>query len=354
MAPLRVVQWATGGVGVAAIRGVVEHPDLRLVGCWVHSPDKAGRDAGELAGLPAIGVRATNSVEEILATDADAVIYTPLLPDAAQVAELLRSGKNVVTPVGWFYPREKEAAPLRDAALAGGVTLHGTGIAPGGFSDKFLLQLSALSTGVSFVRAEEFSDLRTYQAPDVLRHVMGFGGTPEGALSGMMAKLLDGGFMQAINMVVDAMGFAAEPKIVGSQEVAVATAPIDSPIGVIEPGQVAARRFVWEALVDGAPVVRVAVNWFMGEEHLEPDWSMGAEGQRYEVEVHGNPDFTVSIKGFHGEIGPGGELGEETGIIGTAAHCVNSVPAVCAADPGIATYLDLPLITGKAAQGLAR
>ncbi|BBZ00286.1 dihydrodipicolinate reductase [Mycolicibacterium fallax] len=341
-------------MGTAAIRGVVEHPDLELVGAWVHSPDKQGRDVGELAGIAPIGVAATGSVEEILAADADAVIYTPLLPDPDQVAALLRSGKNVITPVGWFYPREKEAAPLRAAALAGGVTLHGTGIAPGGFSDKFLLQLSALSTAVTFVRGEEFSDLRSYQAPDVLRHVMGFGGTPENALTGMMAKLLDGGFIQAISMVVDAMGFAAEPRIRSSQQVAVATAAIDSPIGVIEPGQVAARRFVWEALVDGEPVVRVGVNWLMGEEHLEPAWNFGPQGQRYEVEVRGNPDFTACIKGFHGEIGPGGELGEETGIVGTAAHCVNSVPAVCAADPGIVSYLDLPLVSGKAAPELRR
>ena len=111
----RVIQWATGGVGVAAIRGVVEHPDLQLVGCWVHSPAKNGRDAGELAGIGPIGVAATSSVEEILDADADAVIYAPLLPDSQQVAAILRSGKNVITPVGWFYPRESEAAPLRAA-----------------------------------------------------------------------------------------------------------------------------------------------------------------------------------------------------------------------------------------------
>lgn len=77
---LRVVQWATGGVGVAAIRGVLEHPELELVGCWVHSPDKAGRDVGEIAGVDPVGVAATDSVEEILALDADAVVYTPCCP----------------------------------------------------------------------------------------------------------------------------------------------------------------------------------------------------------------------------------------------------------------------------------
>ncbi|HEY5843303.1 MAG TPA: dihydrodipicolinate reductase, partial [Mycobacterium sp.] len=330
---LKVVQWATGGVGVAAIKGVLEHPDLELVGCRVYSEAKDGKDVGELIGTGPLGVTATSSVDEILALDADAVIYAPLIANPDEVAALLRSGKNVVTPVGWLYPGEKQAAPMREAALAGNATLHGTGIAPGGISEKFPLLLSVMSTGVTFVRAEEFSDLRTYDAPDVLRHVMGFGDTPEKALTGPMQKMLDGGFIQAIKMVVDKVGFNADPRIRPTQEIAVATAPIDSPMGVIEPGQVAGRKFHWEALVDGEPVVRVTVNWLMGEENLDPAWTFGSAGQRYEMEVKGNPDFTVTVKGFQGEIGE--EV--ESGVVATAAHCVNSVPAVCAAPPGVVT-----------------
>ena len=342
---LRVVQWATGGVGVAAIKGVLEHPELELAGCWVHSQDKAGKDVGELIGSEPLGIAATNSVDEILALDADAVIYAPLLPNPDEVAALLRSGKNVVTPVGWVYPSERQGAPLREAALEGNATLHGTGIAPGGISEKFPLMFSIMSTGVTFVRAEEFSDLRTYEAPDVVRHVMGFGEVPDKALSGPMQKLLDGGFIQAVRMIVDKVGFDADPKVRSTQEIAVATAPIDSPIGVIDPGQVAGRKFHWEALVGDDVVVRITVNWLMGEENLDPAWTFGPQGQRYEMEVNGNPDISISVKGFQSEVG--GE-GPEHGVVGTAAHCVNSVPAVCAAEPGIATYLDLPLISGKA------
>ena len=346
---LRVVQWATGGVGVAAIKGVLEHPDLELVGCWVHSEAKNGKDVGEIIGGERLGITATNNVQDILDLDADAVIYAPLMANPDEVAALLRSGKNVVTPVGWVYPSEKQGAPMRAAALAGGVTLHGTGIAPGGISEKFPLLFSVMSTGVTFVRAEEFSDLRTYEAPDVLRHVMGFGETPDKALTGPMQKLLDSGFIQAVRMCVDEFGFNADPKIRARQEVAVATAPIDSPLGPIQPGQVAARKFHWEAVVGDEVVVRVTVNWFMGEENLDPAWDFGPEGQRYEMEVKGNPDFTVSIKGFQGLVGEGGP---EPGVVGTAAHCVNSVPAVCAAEPGIATYLDLPFFSAKAAPRL--
>ena len=257
-----------------------------------------------------------------------------------------------MTPVGWFYPSVKRAAPLRDAALEGNATLHGTGIAPGGISEKFPLLLSVMATGVTFVRAEEFSDLRTYDAPDVLRDVMGFGDTPEKALTGPQQKLLNGGFIQAVRMIVDKIGFRAEPTIRSSEEIAVATAAIDSPMGTIQPGQVAGRRFHWEALVDGEPVVRVTVNWLMGEENLDPAWTFGPAGQRYEMEVRGNPDFSVTVKGFQSEIGEDGPK-VETGVVATAAHCVNSIPAVCAAEPGIATYLDLPLISGKAAPHLS-
>jgi hypothetical protein len=244
----------------------------------------------------------------------------------------------------------RSAVTLGDAARDGNATLHGTGIAPGGITDKFPLMMSAMSTGVTFVRAEEFSDLRSYEAPDVLRHVMGFGDTPDKALTGPMLKMQDGLFIQAVRMVVDKVGFNADPKIRSSQEVAVATAPIDSPLGIIEPGQVGGRKFHWEALVGDEVVVRVTVNWFMGEENLDPAWTFGPEGQRYEMEVRGNPDISMVIKGFQSEIG---SEGPEYGIVGTAAHCVNSIPAVCAAEPGIATYLDLPLISGKAAPGLS-
>ena len=264
----------------------------------MHSADKAGKDVGELIGEEPIGVTATNNVDEILALDADAVVYSPLLPNPDEVAALLRSGKNVVTPVGWVYPSERQSVALRDAAIEGDATLHGTGIAPGGISEKFPLLFSAFSTGVTFVRAEEYSDLRTYEAPDVVRHVMGFGEVPDKALSGPMQKLLDGGFIQAVRMIVDKAGFNADPKVRSSQEIAVATAPIESPIGVIEPGQVAGRKFHWEALVGDEVVVRVTVNWLMGEEKLDPAWTFGPEGQRYEMEVRGNPDISISVKGF--------------------------------------------------------
>ena len=345
---LRVVQWATGSVGVAAIKAILEHPQLELAGCWVHSKDKAGKDVGEIIGTAPLGLVATDSVDEILAMDAEAVVYAPLLPNADEVAALLRSGKNVVSPVGWFYPSEAEAAPLQAAALAGNATLHGAGIGPGAATELFPLLLSVMSTGITHVRAEEYSDLRTYGAPDVLRYVMGFGATPEKALNGPMHKLLSGGFVQSVRLIVDRLGFAAEPVIQSNQQVAVATAPIDSPIGVIQPGEVAGRRFRWDAVVTNAIVVRVAVNWLMGQDNLDPAWSFGPAGERYEIEVRGHPNTFVTVKGWQPETVEQGLI-SNPGVVATAAHCVNSIPAVCSAEPGIRSFFDLPPLTGRAA-----
>src|SRR6202167_5462816 len=269
-AKLRVIQWATGGVGRAAIECVLNHPRLELAGCWVHSADKNGRDVGEIIGIGTLGVTATSSRDEALAIDADCVVYSPLIPNDDEVVAILRSGKNIVTPVGWVYPdpRNPRHQAVADAAVEAGVTLHGSGIHPGGITERFPLMVSSLSSAITHVRAEEFSDIRTYNAPDVVRHIMGFGGTPEEAIQGAMASLLENGFKMSVRMIADHMGFRIEPNIKTMQEIAVATCDIDYCPFPLLPGTVAARRFRWQALADGEPVITAAVNWLMGEANL--------------------------------------------------------------------------------------
>lgn len=351
----RVIQWATGGVGRAAIQGVIRHPQLELVGCWVHSADKDGRDAGELAGEDQIGVAATTDVEALLATDADCVMYSPLLPDEDVVKRILRSGKNVVTPVGWVYPDRQNPAvqAVEEACRAGHVTLHGSGIHPGGITERFPLMVSALSSAITHVRAEEFSDLRTYNSPLVVREVMGFGLTPEQAIGGPIAALLEGGFKASVRMVADRLGFDAEPRIRSTQEIAVAVTGTDDLIVPIEAGTVAARRFRWQAIVGDVPVVTAAVNWLMCDLELEPAWTLGEQGERFEVEITGDPDVLLTFKGLQPESVAQGLI-RNPGVVATANHCVSAIPTVCDADPGIRTYLDLPLIAGHAAPDLSR
>ena len=63
--PIRTVVWSTGGVGAVAIDGIRHRPDMKLVGVWVHSPEKVDKDAGELAGGEPMGVAATNDADAL-------------------------------------------------------------------------------------------------------------------------------------------------------------------------------------------------------------------------------------------------------------------------------------------------
>jgi len=348
---IRVIQWATGGVGRAAVAGVVAHPELELVGCWVHSPDKSGRDVGELCGMEPLGVLATDDVDALVALDADCVIYSPIMADPAVVARLLASGKNVVTPLNWFFPAGRDESRIEAACREGGSSVHGTGIHPGGITERFPLAVSALSQSITHVRAEEFSDIRSYGAPAVVGDIMLFGKTPEEAASSMMPTILGDGFCQSVAMVGHALGFDLDADLSVSHEVALATAPIDSPIGPIAPGHIAAQKFCWEATVRGTPVITVRTNWFMGQEHLDPAWTFGPAGERFEVEVTGDPTSRVTFHGWHPASIEAG-LERNPGIVATATHCVSAVPAVVAAEPGIRTYLDLPSYSGRAAAHL--
>ena len=47
----RVIQWATGVVGSAALKYFIENPVIDLVGVYVTNPDKVGKDAGDIVGL---------------------------------------------------------------------------------------------------------------------------------------------------------------------------------------------------------------------------------------------------------------------------------------------------------------
>jgi hypothetical protein len=124
----------------------------------------------------------------------------------------------------------------------------------------------------------------------------------------------------------------------------VATKDLDTPVGLISAGTVAAQRFTWVATVGGEPRITARVNWLMGED-LDPPWTLG--GERFEVSFDADPPLHVVFHGLHPEV-VGDDLDRNRGLLATANHCVNSVPYVCDADPGVKTYLDLPMIAGRA------
>jgi len=87
----------------------------------------------------------------------------------------------------------------------------------------------------------------------------------------------------------------------------------------------------------------------MGETNLEPAWTFGPEGERFEIEFAATPPLKATFHGMHPPTVDGADVSHNEGIIATAMHCVNAVPFVVDAAAGIRTYLDLPLMAARKA-----
>ena len=115
---LRIVQWTTGLVGRSAVKAVVDHPDLELVGCYAWSDDKVGSDVGDLCGLGKLGITATNDLDAILALRPDCVLYMPLQWVVDDMVRLLEAGVNVVSTANFITGKSYGETDMRrlDAA----------------------------------------------------------------------------------------------------------------------------------------------------------------------------------------------------------------------------------------------
>ena len=175
----RVIQWATGSQGKLAIQMAASdtRPHLEVVGCWVHSADKVGMDAGDLAGIEPIRVKASNDVEALLAMDADCVIYSPFFADIELICRILASGKSVVTQVGDIYIIDKaKRARIQAACAAGSSSYYASGINPGFFSDRLCATLTTTNSEVEHIRCVEYSHgAPTGLSPHMLFEGIGFG-----------------------------------------------------------------------------------------------------------------------------------------------------------------------------------
>lgn len=346
--PYRIVQWATGALGRSAIRAVLERPDLELVGVRVYDPAKRGVDAGTLAGRAPIGVTATTEVSDILALDADCVIFAPgpdpftedLRTGLDAVCELLASGKNVISLIGLVYPYAHGpgvVADLEAACKTGGSSVHGSGVNPGFMADLMPLMLSRLSRQISHVYARECSDFSGHPSWRMVHGLAGFGKTEEAYLGTLRAArtAMRALFTESLHLVAAGLGVTLDEI---DTDVAYRLAGDDFTIaaGRIPRGTVAAARWTFSGLVGGRPFVMAEATHKADAARI-PDW--GDPG--FSVRVHGRPSITLTT----------GEDWVSNGISAAAAHAINAVPAVCNAAPGIRTYLDLPLITGRAHRG---
>jgi 4-hydroxy-tetrahydrodipicolinate reductase len=324
---------------------VIEHPDMTLVGLYVYSSDKVGVDAGDLCGLKPIGVKATQSIEDIVALEADCVLYMPRECNFDDVCRLLSSGSNIVTTRGEFHHPASMDTQMRErveaACQEGGTSIHSDGVSPGFISEAIPLVLTSIQRRLDRLSIMEFADLSQRDSPDLLFDLMGFGKDPGEFDAGRWSHGAQG-FGPSLRLVAEALSLPLD-SVEASGEVAVAARTTEIAAGTIQAGTVAAQRLHVAGMRGGSTLLSFSAMWYCTTD-LDPAWDVGPTGWRLSVQGDAPLEieirFAVTLEQM-GEASPGY----------TANRAINALPFVCQAAPGIRTTLELPQIVAHLQDG---
>lgn len=343
----RVIQFSTGNVGIHALRTILERPDLELVGVHASSPDKIGRDAADLCGLPdPTGVTATNDLDALLALRADCVVYTSQAETRAveaqqEIASFLRAGTNVVgTSFVWLvapdFSDDWLRGPLQEACTAGDSTLYINGIDPGFSGDSLAYAALSLTTRATAITVQEIFDYGTYDDAEFTGASFGFGMPPEHTpilfAPGVLASMWG---IQVRSLAAD-LGVELDD-VQEWHETWSTPEPISCTMMDVPAGTVAAIRFGVRGLRDGVPVIAMEhVNRLTAA--AAPHWPYPPDGHLgvHRVIVEGSPGVEMNT-----HVGRGDVDHNQAGVIATAARAVNAIGAVCQAPAGILAAHDL-------------
>lgn len=337
----RVVQWTTGNVGKSSLQSIVANSQFELVGCYAWSPEKAGRDAGELVGIDPTGVMATNDVDALLALKPDCVVYNPMWIDVDELVRILSTGVNVVTTASFITGHNLGDGRERveQACRQGGSTMFGSGVSPG-FAELLAIVSAMVCNRVDKVTVNEAADTTFYDSPDTERPV-GFGQPIDNPELAQMAEKGTAIFGEAVRLVADALGVELD-EIRCVPEFAQTTADLEMASWTIPAGCVAGVYISWQGIVSGRTIIDLNVRWRKGQT-LEPDWKIDQDG--WVIQIDGQPTVTTKVGFLPPPYFQATTLAEfmALGHIMTAMPAINAIPAVVAAAPGIVTYADLPL-----------
>lgn len=336
----RVVQWATGSMGRASLRRVIDHPDLELVGVYVYDPRKAGVDAGEIARRPACGVRATNRIEDIIRLEPDVVLHMsrvtlPYEQQNADVATLLAAGIDVISIAGFHYPAchgPAYADPLLQACRTGGSTLAGVGLNPGFIAERVATTLSGMCARLDSIACEEIADASQMPSPEFVFGLMGFGANPaeRDITREPIARMYDALYAEVLHTVAAALDTKVQA-IAPEHSTLIADRELRIKAGTIDAGCVSATRWRWRAQLDSGIEVTHSVLWT-----ADAARHGGAEREAaaWRIELRGRPNVNATIA----VVDPDPAAPHmRAAVDATVAVALHAIPAVCAAPPGFFT-----------------
>jgi hypothetical protein len=333
MANIRVIQWFTGEIARHQIRVLASCPTMELVGAFVFHEEKVGLDAGELAGVEPLGVTTTNNMEEILALDADVVLYNPPLERYDEIIPILASGKNVISIMAGWNPKKKACYPdIVKACEEGQSSLYGTGLNPG-LTYELALMASSCCTEVDSVYIKTCEQQASLS--EVFLQHFGFGKSEEELRSNVdTTYAIFHNLMDITDLISEKLGLPHdgrkfevdfEPAIKDYREKV-----------VVEKGTMAGLLVKASTTNGDKEVATIELRFLLNDEYVSADFLEGRPKAGWvEVDVRGIPGSRI----YH-------EVYMEEDIIGTwstGTRAINAIPHVVAAPPGLLSPLDLPL-----------
>lgn len=358
---IRVGHIGTGRTGREALRAIISDPGLELAALVVTTPEKAGRDAGELCGLPAVGVEATLDLDAVIDMRLDCFSYGGSVigreaEACSEIARFLERGTDVVTfaLASMVYPPmapPELAAPIASACAAGSSTFYASGMEPGWASFSMPYTLLAVAGEVDVYREEQHAlDMASvYPIKEVVFGSMGFG-QPDGAIpprfvDGVCAKW----WVPNLHVVAHALGLEIESSEF-RWETHATPEDLETNLGPVEAGTIGATFWELEGLTNGGTriyvdyIARVAAAAPVPDHWPRPSRGFDKGGITYRID--GRPSFKLDFQSVQH---PGDDFSSSLAM--TALHAINAIPDVVAAASGHLTPLDLPPYTGRGSVG---
>ena len=334
MKKLKVIQWYTGEIARHQIRVVAACPSMELVGAYVHHDEKNGVDAGEIAGIGPLGVRATHDLDEILALDADCVLYNPPTERYDEIIPILASGKNVISIIAGWNPKKRSCYnAILEACETGQSSLYGTGLNPG-LSYELALLASSICADVESIYIKTCEPQASLS--EVFLRMFGFGKTEEelsGGARGAYA-IFARSLHEITDLLCEELGLPHDGTDF-SYEFEPATQDYDEKI-IVRKGTMAGLLLKASTTQGSAPVASIELRFLLGSEYVRQSWLAEGPSQGWlEIDIKGTPGSRLTH-----------EIYADDDLIGTwstGTKAINAIPFVCAAKPGLLSPLDLPL-----------
>ena len=241
---------------------------------------------------------------------------------------ILEQGINVVSSAEEMsYPQAQEpelAKKLDEIAKANGVSILGTGVNPGHIMDLLVVLWTGICEEVEEITARRVNSLSPF-GPAVMVE-QGIGITKEDFIEGVKTGHLSGhvGFHESIQMIADAIGWKVD-KVETTMDPIMTDVDRKSEYGFAKAGNVAGVAMKGEGFVNGGKNLIHMDH----PQQIEPE-QVGVKTGDYVI-IKGTPNVNM----VNSPETPGG--------IGTIAMCVNMIPQVINARPGLHTMIDLPV-----------